>query len=434
MVNDRYNAEQSLLGCLIGNHDRAVGVMPRLFDDLFGEPRHKKIFQAISHLSANGKGVDRDTVSGQLKIWGKLRDVGTNYVYELTESGSSPHNIESYADIVIEGYTKNRIHYLGLKMQSDFTNGILDVDDYLGGLVGELAMLKEGKEGIRIYKTEEILREVSEELKEGFRGIPTGYRDIDNIIIGLCFGELTLIGAEPSVGKTALSLNVADNISRVDPVLFVSLEQGRQSIFRRQVCSNARTLNSKELRRGKLSEEKQKEFDGVGRVIADDRELYIVERSDLNISQFRSIVDLACSRYKTRVVFLDYVQRMRPTNPRQDERAKMIEISSGLKAIAKARGIAVVALSQFARLRGRVPANSDFKESGSLEADADVAWLLHRPYLTALDDDGEKYETRERDPKTDLMISKNRDGETGHVKLYFHKEKTRFELLTANGR
>ncbi len=284
---------------------------------------------------------------------------------------------------------------------------------------------------------QEVFRAIEQRGQDGaLTGEPTGFIEFDELTSGLQPGELVVVAGRPSMGKTALGLNMAEHLTIVEqrPALFFSLEMSRQQLAHRILCSRAR-VDSQMLRRGRHSGRDlralQKAADMVSRA-----PLLVDDTADLTILELRARARMAYRRYEIRAIYVDYLQLMRV--PKSESRqVEVATISRGLKALAKDLGVPVVAMAQLNRnpedktRRGNKPRMSDLRESGAIEQDADVIALLHREayYKTgmATGEEGVPVEPDDDENTAELIIAKQRNGPVGTIKLHWNKRFTRFD-------
>jgi replicative DNA helicase len=258
-------------------------------------------------------------------------------------------------------------------------------------------------------------------------GEPSGYFAYDEMTCGLQPSELIIVAGRPSMGKTALGLNIAEHIALVEerPVLFFSLEMSRQQVAQRILCSRAR-VDSQLLRRGRCGTRDLEKLTAVANEIR-HKPLFIDDTSSLTVLELRARARIAARKHKIRAIFVDYLQLMHSPGA-ESRQIEVAEISRGLKALAKELRVPVVAMAQLNRKpadrSGYKPLMSDLRESGAIEQDADVIALLHRESYYHQRSEGE---TGDEDNKAELHIAKQRNGPVGLVELQFNRQFTRFD-------
>jgi replicative DNA helicase len=271
-----------------------------------------------------------------------------------------------------------------------------------------------------------------QESKSGITGVPTGFHDIDRMTSGLQKGDLCIVAARPSMGKTSWILNVAQTaaIEHNIPVAIFSLEMGKEQLVQRLLCAEGR-VDSQRLRRGQLTaDEFQRLAAAAGHL--NTAPLWIDDSPAATVLEMRAKARRLKAETDLGMLVIDYMQLM-VGHGRSDSRVQEVsEISRGLKALARELEVPVVALSQLSRApeqrTDRRPQLSDLRDSGSIEQDADLVMFLYRPeyYFGPVDKDGNSLEG-----KSELAIAKQRNGPTGSVDLFFHKAYTRFDSVTA---
>jgi replicative DNA helicase len=275
---------------------------------------------------------------------------------------------------------------------------------------------------------EEVFQKIQDLDGSAVTGEPTGFFELDELTCGLQPTELIIVAGRPSMGKTAIGLNMAEHIALNEnpprPVLFFSLEMSSQQVAQRILCSRAR-VDSQRLRRGKHSAEELQRLMAVADEIR-GRPLLVDDTSGLSILELRARARLAYRKHGIRAVFVDYLQLMH-TPGAESRQQEVAEISRGLKALAKELKIPVVAMAQLNRKpedrSSNRPRMSDLRESGAIEQDADLVALLHRESYYKLGDD----QDADQDPTAELIIAKQRNGPVGTVKLHFNRQWTRFD-------
>jgi replicative DNA helicase len=277
--------------------------------------------------------------------------------------------------------------------------------------------------------------------KQPHTGEETGFYELDDLLCGLQPSELIIVAGRPSMGKTALGLNTAENLALTQgkPTLFFSLEMSRQQVAQRILCSRAR-VDSHRLRRGRVTDQDLERLMEAADEIS-GKPLFVDDTSSLSILELRARARMAYRKHGVRVIFIDYLQLMH-AHGYDTRQSEVAEISRGLKALAKELNVPVVAMAQLNRnpedRTGNRPRMSDLRESGAIEQDADVVMLLHREsyYKTnkAVDDalqagvgGGPRTAQAPEDTTAELIVAKQRNGPVGTIKLHFNKHWTRFD-------
>jgi replicative DNA helicase len=424
-------AEQSILGGLMLDKESWDQISDVVSVDDFYKPQNQKIFQTIAELIGSNQPVDLITVSNLLQTKGDLADAGgTDYILELVNKTISAANIASYAKIVKEKSLLRKMISTGGEIiqkayDEDFTEIGLFIDSAeerfyklnqvktTEGLVNPLEVVKAS-----IAKIEDLYNRKAE-----ITGIPTGFNKLDRMTAGLHGGELTIIAARPSMGKTAFSLNMAQHIAfrSGKTVAYFSLEMGREAMMMRVLATESR-INSNEIRSGRIPDSAWPKLINAASMISESN-LYIDDTSGISPMEVRSRARRLKAKHGLDCIIIDYLQLMDLKLKVESRERAVSEISKSLKALAKELNVPVIALAQLNRgVEGRTekrPMLSDLRESGSIEQDADVIMMLYR----------EDYYDKENSDvagNAEVIIGKQRNGPTGTVKLRFEAELSRF--------
>ena len=434
-------AESSVLGGLLLDNGAWDRVADLLTDGNFYRYEHRLIYAAIGELINASKPADVITVFEQLQNLGKADEVGgLSYLNALAQYVPSASNIRRYAEIVRERAilrklvsASDEIATSAFNPQGKAVDKILDEAEQKIFHIGEEGSRnKEGFQGMDKLVVE-LLDRVQEmaENPNDITGVPTGFYDLDRMTSGFQAGDLVILAARPSMGKTALAINIAEHVALHEglPVAVFSMEMGASQLAVRVVGSIGR-IDQSHLRTGKLTDE---EWSRLSETIEKLRDvsLHIDESAGLTVSELRANARrLARQCGKLGLIVVDYLQLMSVSTSMNDEnRATAVgEISRGLKMLAKELQCPVIALSQLSRgVESRTdkrPMMSDLRESGAIEQDADIIMFIYR----------DEYYTKEacKEPGVaEVIISKQRNGPTGTVKLAFIKPLTKFESLAS---
>jgi replicative DNA helicase len=430
-------AERSLLGAVLIDNSVLDQVVDKIRGDDFYRDAHQKLFATMIEMAERSEAIDYLTLENALKAKKILDAVGgATYVASLTDTVPSLANIEAYAQIVADkAVTRRLIHASSEILRKGFQQTD-NLDDYLNEAEKLIFDVVQKRSASKVIPLKDLIRDSFDtieklfERKELFTGVPTGYRELDNITSGLQKGDLIILAARPSMGKTSLALNMAQNASVKDktPVLFFSLEMSKESLAMRILCAEAR-VDYHALRM--LGDA---EWGRLARAagLLSEAPLYIDDTPGLRLMEMRARVrrlqsELSKQDQSLGLVCLDYLQLASPATSRSESREREIsEISRGLKALAKECDVPVLALSQLSRKveqrESKRPQLSDLRESGAIEQDADVIMFIYR--------DEFYNEDSEDRGLAEILISKQRNGPTGKIKLQFSKEFTRFENLS----
>lgn len=428
-------AEASLLGAVLIDGDALVKIADTISTLDFYDQRHQRIYEAVSQLYEKRRPIDVLTLADQLKGNGFLEMIGgPSYLTELTNFVPTAAHVEQYAEIVAQKAVRRRL----IKASKQMTELGYDESKALQELIeeAEANLFQVSQQHVKqsITSIEDILAASFERLDDlhkdssKIRGIPTGFRDMDNILAGLQRSDLFILAARPSMGKTAFSLNLAHNIavSAKEPVLVFSLEMSKEQLVDR-LLSMESGVDAWALRTGNLTDA---DFEKLGQAMGtlSEAKIFIDDTPSISVSDLRTKARRESHQAPLGLIIVDYLQLMSGGKKfaSGDNRVNEIsEISRGLKGIARELNVPIIALSQLSRSvenrKPQIPQLADLRESGSIEQDADVVAFIYR----------EEYYNPETDRKniTDILIKKHRNGPTGGVELYFDREKQRFRSL-----
>src|SRR5437870_1768688 len=434
-------AERALLGSVLldnGALNVAIGIIGK--DDFFSEG-HRAIFVKMEELSGRNRTIDLVTLIEEISKEGLLEKLG----------GAA--NIASLTDGVPIGNYSSVAEYCRIVKEKSLLRQLINASN---NVISRCFEASEDAEVLIDLAQSEIFEIAGERVQSGFRrvhevvkesfgtidvlfdrgqrvtGVETGFADLDNMTSGLQPGELIIIAARPSLGKTALALNIAAHAATQGKVVgLFSLEMSKESLVIRLLCSEGR-IDSHKLRTGFASQEDwTKMTRAVGRLA--EAPLFIDDTPALSIMQIRAKARrLQAERKQVELLIVDYLQLVTGHGRFENRTQEVSYISRGLKSIAKELHVPVVALSQLSRApeagKGREPQLTDLRDSGSIEQDADVVIFIHRPSPR-----GDGAELNEPGVVTELNIGKQRNGPTGPFKLVFLKPYTRFENYALRG-
>jgi len=400
----------------------------------FYKPAHAAIYKAMVSLYDEVQSIDMVQLTQKLADRSELDQVGgVDYLIELFESVPSAVSAGHYATIVREKAMVRKLIDASAEVLHDCYNTDSPADDLLNK-AGQLIFKIQERRGIDDAADLHALLEATMEMLEAHdgrsvTGLETGFFELDEMTNGLHGGEMTIIAARPSMGKTAFMLNIAEHIATVNhiPVGVFSLEMGKQQLAQRLLCSRS-GVDSQKLRKNMLSRDDFLKLQmTVGEL--EKAPMFIDDTPGLNLMALRAKARRMATEHHVKAIFVDYMQLMSEpgSNSRQEE---VSSISRGIKALARELDVPVVCLSQLNRQaeqrEGHRPRMSDLRESGSIEQDADVISMVHREdYFHRADPDYEPNHIAE------IIIAKQRNGPTGVAKLQFHGPTTRFKNLAS---
>src|SRR3954463_1735012 len=427
-------AETSVLGAVLLTEQALDGILLEvcLRADDFYRPRHQLIFGAMVRLKekAEPEAVDALTVCDDLKRAGELEEAGgESYVHSLPTEVPAVGNVLHYARIVKEYSLLRRVLTATRDIQDEVLSRSGSPRDLIERAEKTLFQIghDDGKGEMR--SIEDVLHEEVDKLEAlsrqdvGLTGTPSGFNDLDDLTGGFQAGNLVVLAARPSMGKSALATNIAENaaVKHGKPVALFSLEMSETELAHRFIASQAR-LSSDELRKGRVKGDRwPKVLKAVEKLAA--APLYVDDSSDIGILEIRSKSRRLHARQELGLVIVDYLQLMRPDGRSEASRVELIgQISRGLKILARELEIPVIAISQLSRaVESRNPPTpmlSDLRESGNIEQDADLVMFIYR--------DEYYNEESERLGEADLIIAKHRNGPIGKVVLTFQPKFPKF--------
>ncbi len=428
-------AEASLLGAILIDSDAIVKVADIVSSEDFFDARHKHIYAAVEKLYERREPIDVLTLADQLKNSAVLEVIGgASYLTELTNFVPTAAHAEQYADIVAQKSMRRRLIVASKDIAELGHDEAKDLKELVEEAETRLFQVSQQHVKQSIVSIEDILAESFERLDElhkdskKIRGVPTGFTDLDNILAGLQRSDLFILAARPSMGKTALALNLAHNVAvqAKEPVLVFSLEMGKEQLVDRLLAMES-GVDAWALRTGNLTDS---DFEKLGHAMGtlSEAPIYIDDSPGITVADLRTKARREAHLRPIGLIIVDYLQLMSGGSRfgSSDNRVQEIsEISRGLKGVARELNVPLVALSQLSRSvesrSPQIPQLADLRESGSIEQDADVVAFIYR----------EEYYNPETDRKniTDIFIKKHRNGPTGGVELYFDRERQRFRSL-----
>ncbi len=437
-------AEQSVLGSIILDSTCLSNASAKLNEKSFFLPEHQQIFASMLALDAiEGTGIDVITLADNLEKSDYSGQMSVReYILRLAQGVPSTANIDQYVNIVRDQYYLRELITLSQDVIDNASAPGADAKLILEATEQKLYDMRSGsrKSGaerlssIISNKVYEKLRQLTGENREQYLGFPTGFGLLDKYLTGLNRSDLILIGARPAMGKTSFALNLAHNLtlSAKKKVVFFSLEMTNEQLAERLLASQS-GVESQKFRTGDMSTDEWERI-GLAAQMLMDIELYFVDSSSITVPEMKSLVrqerDVDC-------VIIDYLGLIQSSERTENRVQEVTKITKQLKIMAKDLNIPVVCCAQLSRGtegRGKShrPQLSDLRESGSIEQDADIVLFLYREdYYENELDDAEREEIDNN--KTELIIAKNRHGETGTVPLVFDSQFTRFRAVEFDG-
>ena len=452
-------AEQAVIGSILVSNDIYDEIFPIIDAQKFFDPIHAKIFETIENLISKGLLANPITLKNHFENNEGLKELGgQEYLIKITKFSTSIKQAIDYANIVQEMHVRReliRISESVLDQASSATEVSTSGEEMIQNAEKSLFDLAErGHFNQSIMKFERALKQTIEMAKsayqneEGIVGVPTGLTDLDNRLGGMHKQDLVIIAGRPSMGKTALATNIAfhaaKNIEKKglkSTVAFFSLEMSSEQLSTRILSEQSR-IRSNDIRRGKVSEKEFEKFIETSKNIF-ELPLYIDETPAITIAAISNRSRRIKRLFGLELIVVDYIQLMRSSGRKEYNRVQEIsEITQGLKALAKELDVPVLALSQLSRAveqrDDKKPQLADLRESGSIEQDADVVMFVFResyylerkePTLGSIEHAEWRQKMDEVSSLADIMISKQRHGPTGNVKVEFEAMYTKFKNL-----
>ncbi|WP_041567527.1 replicative DNA helicase [Candidatus Blochmanniella pennsylvanica] len=435
-------AEQSMLGGLMLDNTQWEYISVQINSDDFFNYAHRIIFTEMKRLLETNKPIDLITLSESLEIQGKLELVGGfAYLAELSKNVPSASNVVAYADIVRERSViramisiANKIADAGYNPQGRSSDELLDLAE---SLIFQISHSKSNHninpKGIDhiLEKTVAHIEQVCNRPKYGVTGVSSGYRDLDKKTDGLQKSDLIIIAARPSMGKTAFAMNLCEHAAMTEkkPVLIFSLEMPGDQIMIRMLASLSR-VDQVRIRTGRLNNEDRERITSAMELLLEKRNIYIDDSSCLTPAEVRGRARRLFREHDgLSLIMIDYLQLMRVPSLSNNRTLEISEISRSLKALAKELKVPVIAISQLNRgLEQRTdkhPVNSDLRESGAIEQDADLILFIYR--------DEVYHENSEMKGIAEIILGKQRNGPIGTIRLMFNGKCSRFDNYVKSG-
>lgn len=434
-------AEQAVLGSVLIDPEVLSTVLTLVRSEYFYLPQHRAIFDVLVSLDTLGSKIDALIVLERLKENGSFDDAaGKNYLVQLAQAVPSTANIENYCKIVKDKFYLRTLISVSRDTIEDATSGSLEADKILDAAEQRIYDIRKGKTTGGFQRLSDVisnevyptLHNITSENAEEYKGIPTGFSKLDEMISGLNRSDLILIGARPAMGKTSFALNIARNVAmRGKRTVFFSLEMSNEQLASRVLSTEAR-VESNKLRSGNISQEEWMRI-AEATALLSSCELYFDDTSTITVpemkAKIRRMKNVDC-------IIVDYLGLMQSAKKSENRVQEVTEITRSLKLLAKDLKIPVVVCCQLSRgpeKNGKAsnrPSLSDLRDSGSIEQDADIVLMLYREgYYKNDKKDAEDVDMT----KADVDIAKNRHGPTDRVKLHWDAQYTLFSTLVEYG-
>nr|DAR87884.1 MAG TPA: DnaB-like replicative helicase [Caudoviricetes sp.] len=429
-------AEQSVLGAVFISPETMTSIADELTPDDFYKPANKIVFKTMLSLLEKGEPIDATTMISALTNQGDISNIGgITYVVELVNSTPTSKNVEHYAKLVKEKATLRKVIADLSDSLSSAYQGDVSIGDIIAKTEKSLLDISNQNAGTGFRNVADILDTHMQIVEtrsqtDGFvTGLSTGFVGLDKITTGLHEGNLIILAARPAMGKTALALNVAKYVATIErkPAVIFSLEMGAEELIERMLASEG-MVPAYHLKTGNLSTDEWKRLVQAQNNLY-DAPIFVDDTAGIRISEIRSKSrKLSQEMGGLGIIIIDYLQLI--TGSKGENRQQIVsEISRKLKILAKDLKVPVIALSQLSRAveqrQDKRPMLADLRESGSIEQDADIVAFLYREAYYQK----EQGDSQESNNVTELIMEKNRHGSLGTVKLYFHKEYTKFSSV-----
>jgi replicative DNA helicase len=436
---DNLDAERFVLGAIMSSETAFLQVAGTLMPEDFSLEKHKRIFLRMGDLHERGEAIDRVTLANELMKHGQLQSVdGLSYLVSLDDGLPQLHNVENYVSIVKEKSLLRRI----ITVSQDTINRCLtsqeDAKQILGAVEDAVMKLSDVQSKNSLASPAHIITEYEGginaflDTSRRVKGISSGFTKFDEMTGGLREGELFILAGRPAMGKTALALNMAQHIATnvKDPkaVAIFSLEMSKESLLTRLICSSAR-VDQQRFRAGYLNEDERRLLrDAMYRLV--ESPLFIDDSAGTNLMDVHSKLRRLQAEHDLGLVVIDYLQLMQGRGRFENRVQEISSLSRGLKLMSKDLRVPFLVLSQLSRAPetrtgDHRPMLSDLRESGSIEQDADIVAFIFREEVYRPDKESLK-------GVAELILSKQRNGPTGRVKLAFLNRYTKFENLAAD--
>ncbi len=433
LIPQSIEAEEAVIGAILTSPNSYVKVADMLKPDDFYKPANRLIYDAIGKLTDKNEPVDVVTVAEKLKSMGQLEDAGGQYhIADLELNSVTSANIKYYAQIVQDTAIRRKLIAAGSEIvnmsydDKDSPDVILDCAQQL------IYGVSSQRENTEVKPISSIVYDTYRNIEYRYNhrdelpGVPTGFYDLDAMTAGLQPSNLIILAARPSMGKTALALNIAQNVGlKTDKVVvFFSLEMSESELMKRLLAQES-GVDASKLTTGYLQPQ---DWEKITTAMAayDNSKIYISEGSALTVSDIRAKCRRLDMKEKIGLIIIDYLQLIQGNNP-TDRNQEISAISRNLKALAKEMGVPIIALSQLSRANtnrnDKRPMLSDLRDSGAIEQDADIVMFVHREEYYDKDNPDLK-------GKAELIIAKNRNGSVDTVHLLYQKNITKFQNAT----
>ena len=436
-------AEQSLLGALMQEPEKLVEVKAAVDVEDFYDEKNKDIYNAILRLDEAEIIPDTTTIFEEINNSGAFKSVDASlYIVELYDITPSTRNIMHYANLVKRYSIYREIRSALLSSTEEMNQGNADIDSLTATLFDQVERAMERAKTSQFKNMKDVTNEVFQEIVARMSGegqniaIPTGFSTLDQLV-GLGKGDLVILAARPSMGKTAFALNIALNVagknhrdeSEKKTVALFSLEMGADQLVSRMICSEG-MLDSEKIKKGTLDNDDMMKLETAVHFL-NQKNIFIEDSAFIKVNEVKAKCKLLKNEHGLDLVVIDYLQLLQGSKRTDNRQQEVSEISRSLKQMARELECPVIALSQLSRSvesrHDKRPMMSDLRESGSIEQDADIVSFLYRSDYYRSEDADENEVQEPSDVSTvEVIVAKNRNGQTGTAELAFMKRYNRF--------
>jgi replicative DNA helicase len=433
-------AERAVLGSVLLNPTLLDDVVLIVRPDDFYADANRRLFSHLLAMQDGGGRIDPILLAERLKQAGDLELVGgMPYLAEVVQTVAVPAHAEYYARIVRDKSTLRALINASTEILRDAYDPTLESREMLGRAEEKIFAVHDQRSSDQVMPMRDVLMDafvqIDHRLKEGgATGVPTGFTDLDNLTGGMHGGELVILAARPSMGKTALATNIADQaaVEAGTTTLFVSLEMARLELAQRMLCARGR-INGKKFRSGYLTaEDRDKLLETSGRL--SESPLYVDDTPSRTISEIAACARRLKRKQNLGLIVIDYLQLIEPDNPKDPRQEQVAKIARRLKGLARELKVPLLCLAQLNRqaeaTKDNLPRLSHLRESGAIEQDADVVIFVHREEYYLSPEDLKDENKQDLLGKAELIVAKQRNGPTGHVELRWFQDFTRFENVS----
>lgn len=443
-------AEQAVLSAMLLDSDAVLRASEFVDESMFYREAHRRLYRAMLALSERGDVIDPLTLSEELSRNNELDAAGgREFIAYLVDVVPTAANVEYHAKIVQEKALRRRLIEVSTAIVGEAFESPRSAAELLDEAEHRIFEVNQTRGTEGFTRVKELMYDAMERIEqlhlagESVTGVPSGFRDLDEITAGFQPSDLVIIAARPSMGKTAFVLNCAQNaaLDAKTPVAFFSLEMSKQSLLQRMLTSEAR-VDAQRLRKGKLRDD---EFVQLGRAagLLSQAPIWIDDTPAISLLEMRSKARRLKAENNIGMIVVDYLQLMQGPSGSENRQQEISMISRSLKALARELRVPVIALSQLSRAPeqrtgdNKRPQLSDLRESGAIEQDADVVMFLYRQeYYDVLE--GKDPSQPDKDGKVtaglaEVIVGKQRNGPTGNATLFFNRAFTRFENYSTRG-